>query len=308
MNGKNLYNQWQRFCAASNVPKEEVKQLYDIHKTEIKTTNPTLWFNFLNNAPLQEKDKDVPNIIENRDTEDITSHEQMIRDVYVTLKEIKSFLIFLVSEPSRHVKSFINLEEKTDINIIKKWTEGITFVMNKLKNSEEYNKNNFIIDLKQIYLLITEHLFPIPQIEKIGQILFINVTYESDIKIKLLFESKRKKYINEFIVPIIMKNDNSLNTVVFFYNSRELLNLIDNRYKSEVLYNNEYITTSQNKSVEVEFFVTHMIYLVLHAMLHLYCSVTFNNSYMNHEDHNYYKTVESVIPRPLFKFFLTPSM
>lgn len=304
MNSKNLYNQWQRFCAASNVPKNEVKRLYDSFKSEIKTTNPTLWFNFLKQIPLQEKNTDdIAETQENEDKTDKISYEQMIKDVYVTLTEIKSFLIFLVSEPSRHVKSFIDLEEKTDVNIIKKWTEGISVIMSKLKNSEEYNNNNYIMDLKQIYSLINDHLFSVPKIEKIGQVSFLNVTYESELKIKILFESKRKKYTNELIIPVIIKN-----AVVFFYNSKELLNLIDGRYRSEVLYNNDYITTSQNKSVEVEFFVTHMIYAILHAMIHLYCSVTFSNSYMNHEDHNYYKTVESIIPRPLFKYFLTPSL
>lgn len=304
MSSKNLYNQWQRFCAASNIPKDKVKQLYDEYKNEIKTTNPTLWFNFLEKIPLQENSNTNPP--ESYDTEENTlktTNEQMIKDVYNTLTEIKSFLIFLVSEPSRHVKSFIELEEKTDVNIIKKWTEGISSIMNKLKNTEEYNSNNYLIDLKQIYSLISENLFSIPNIEKIGQVSFVNVTYESDLKIKLLFESKRKKHTNEFILPVIVKN-----AIVFFYNTKELLNLIDNRYRSEMLYNNDYITTSQNKSVEIEFFVTHFIYTVLHAMLHLYCSVTFNNAYMNHEDHNYYKTVESIIPRPLFKYFLTPSL
>jgi hypothetical protein len=308
MNSKNTYNQWQRFCAASNVPKDQVKLLYDTHKSQIKTTNPTLWFNFLNKSSLQENDETstIPENTENEDSK--ASQEQMMKDVYITLKEIKSFLIFLISEPSRHVKSFINLEEKTDDNVLKKWSQGMAIVMNKLKNSEEYNNTNYIIDLKQVYLLISEHLFSIPQIEKIGQVSFVNVTYESDIKIKLLFETKRKKYINEFIIPIITKNDSNINSVIFFYNTNELLSLIDNRYRSELVYNNDYITTSQNKFVEIDFFLTHMIYTVLHSMIHLYCSVIFNNSFMSHEDHNYYKSVESIVPRPLFKYFLMPNL
>lgn len=314
MSSKNLYNQWQRFCAASNVPKDEVKRLYDTHKSEIRTSNPTLWFNYLNKSTFKEREEDdqditesTPDILKNDNNMQLNinkdAHEQVIKDVYDTLTEIKSFLIFLISEPSRHVKSFIELEEKTDVNILKRWTDGMTMIMNKLKHSEEYSNNNFIIDLKQIYSLLYEHIFSVPKIEKIGQVSFINVTHESDLKIKLLFESKRKRFSNEFIIPIIIKN-----AVVFFYNSKELLNLIDNRYRSEILYNNDYITTSPNKSVEFDFFITHMIYSVLHAMLHLYCSVIFNNSYMNHEDHNYYKTVEGTVPRPLFKYFLTPSI
>lgn len=312
MTSKNIFNQWQKFCSASNIPKEEVKRLYDAHKSEIRTSNPTLWFNLLKKAPLRERSKNQQEGSESLSRDDVTTntedtsnttHEQMVKDVYNTLTEIKSFLIFLTSEPSRHVKSFIELEEKTDVNVLKKWAEGISTIMNKLKNSEEYSNNNFIIDLKQIYSLINEHLFSIPKIENIGQVSFVNVTYESDLKIKLLFESKRKKYSNEFVVPVILRN-----AVIFFYNSKELLNLIDNRYRSEILYNNDYITTSQNKLVEIDYFVTHMIYCVLHAMIHLHCSVVFNNAYMNHEDHNYYKTVEGIIPRPLFKFFLTPSV
>lgn len=48
MSGKvNMYNMWQKFCASVNIPKDQVKTLYDVNKNEIKSTNPSLWYDFI---------------------------------------------------------------------------------------------------------------------------------------------------------------------------------------------------------------------------------------------------------------------
>lgn len=300
MSGKvNMYNMWQKFCASVNIPKDQVKTLYDANKNEIKSTNPSLWYDLIkkNNTSDSENTNDVS----------LPQHENdMLKDIYITLKEIKTFLMYLSSEPSRHVKSYINLEEKTDEIVLCKWAEGIKKIMLTLLTTEQFNGNNLIIDLKQIYNLISENLFSVPQINKSVEVTFYPITNESDTRIKILFQNKRLKYSNEFLIPTILKDEMQRMNVYFFYSMNELIHQIDLRYRSELVFHTDYITTSQSRNVEYEYYTTHIIYFVLHAMLHLHCSILFKDSFMNHNDFKYYKTVEKVIPKTLYKFFLAP--
>lgn len=337
----NVYNQFQRFCSKSNVPKEEVKKLYKLHRNKIKFSNPTLWAELIQNKSIQESVRQEKKNGEGEEEENVEGWEgegvgeeggektasgsgfdyspDMIRDIYHTLNDIKAFLHFLSSEPSRHVKSYISFEEKTDQNILNKWGAAMNQIMQTLRKTEQFNCNTnkvegnggegLIIDLKQIYVLINDHLLNIPQVDKNDDVNFVPVTYESDTRIKLLFETKRKTFVNEHIYPAIMKNEHSLkNGIYFFYNPRELLSLIEQRYRNEMVFHSEYITTSQSKLVEHDFYHTQFVYITLHAMLHLLCSILYKNSFLSHDDTLYYKTVENIVPKPLFRYFLMPNI
>jgi len=312
----NLYNEFQRYCSLSNIPKSQVKGLYVKHKNALKNTNPSLWDTIVDESPLQDynaeetTEQTLVEKVEEHTTENHLDFEKTIKDVYVTLSEIKSFLIYLCSEPSRHIKAYVTLEEKTDENILLKWSSGMNQIMGELSRTKELinGTSNLIIDIKQVYCLIKQFLFPTSEVDKIGSVTFLNIFNESDVRKKLLFDLKRKKYCNEFIIPVVTRNEIGKNAIYFFYNSRELLNLIEHRYSTEMMYHSEYISTAQLKVVEQEYFLTQMIYIVLHGMIHLHCSVHYNNSYLDHSDHNYYKTIENLVPKTLFRYFLTPNL
>ncbi|TLY46267.1 MAG: hypothetical protein E6K54_08505 [Gammaproteobacteria bacterium] len=310
---RNIFNEWQRFCSASNIKKSDVKTLYDKHRSTIKSTNPTLWFNIVGGAPLQQAqqeqdDLDIEEGVSGNVGKEKDQRDEFLKDIYVTLSEIKSFLIYLCSEPSRHVKSYIELEEKSDEGVLLKWSTGLGQIMSELDKTKEFSNANLIIDIKQIYLLVCKFLFPMVETEKLGPVQFVDVTPESETRIKMFFDTKRKKFFNELLIPVVTRNDKGNSVVYFFYSSREVLSLIERRYASEMMYHSDYVTTTQNKAVEQQFFLTQMVYVVLHGMLHLHCSLYYKNAYMAHEDHNYYQVVERIVPKPLYRYFLMPSL
>ena len=305
-NSSNLFNHWQKFCSIAGIPKSEVKPLYDLHKNELQNSNPSTWFNLFkkkNNNQTNDDDKNNTNSEWSNHQQTVTLEPELLKDIHITLREIKQFLIHLSCEPSRSVESFFTLESITDQKVLDKWAAGLSLVMSKLTASED---SQIIIDLNSVYELISEHLFKV-NLVNIVEVKFYHVTDQVDINIKILFDSKREKYPNEIVVPVITKNSHNQNVVYFFYNLAELLSVINRRFKTEHKYYNEYVKTTISKSVEKNFYITQMVYIVLHALIHLKCSIEFKDAYLSHEDANYFKTVESIVPRSLYKYFLQPN-
>lgn len=284
----NIFNRWQKFCSSHKIDRDVARVLYISNKDKIRE-NDAFWADIVSNFMKNRNDDSAEN----------NKMEESSSSVLTTLQEIKSLLIYLSSEPVRHVRSFIRLEDSSNQSVLNKWRQAMSFIMNATKVDES-------ISFAKIFNLLREKLIDIDL--KFMSVKFQAVDDTSNVHLKALFRKKRQEFLNELIIPVIIPDQPNSNnaTIYFLFNAKEIFTIIDSAYANETLTQNSVLTTRCAVTLEREFFLTRVIYMVLHAMIHLKCSLKFGNAFMTHDKHEYFDQLQMTVPQSLYGHFLQP--
>jgi hypothetical protein len=317
----NIFNMWQTFCNSNNVDRKLCIQLYKDNKHRIRKTmqveadpdwqsssstpkliNNLAWLDILRSngnivvldGEQQQQQQQQTIIIDDLIT--------LVPTIASTLKEIKQFLIYLSCEPTRKVRSYINLEDDCNSKVHHKWRAFVVHIMEHFRNTSNYS-------LKTIFDIIRLKLLDI-QIARDVDIRFKPVDTICNKQLQLIFKDKRDSFPNELIVPSIVGRigQQQHSTIYMLYDPREIFALIDIDYKRELSDSHVHSVLKVQFSINIEneFILTRLILIVLHAMLHLKCSLLYKQAFFSHESHLYFDLLEQIVPPPLYAYFLNP--
>lgn len=303
---KNVFNDWQKFCSVNKFNRETARNIYVLKKEQIKASESN-WLKILEEFNRQRKEiikecgeNDLERKIKkHHDSTDDVTHVGIPSSVITTLTEIKSLLLYLSSEPVRHVRSFIKLEDGNDHMVHERWRKGICSIMSELKADDA-------ISFKRIFELLREHLIDI-DLNSMA-VKFLGIDDIANTHFQVLFKKRREEFYNEIVMPVIISDKNSTGpvTIYMLYSPKEIFSIIESAYSTETTNRNSVLTTIMAENLEKEFFITRIIYFILHAMLHLKCALKYGNSFMTHKNHEYFDMLQVIVPPSLYMHFLQP--
>lgn len=299
---RNVFNDWQKFCATNKCNSETARCIYVLRKKQIKASESN-WSTILQDFNRQRDKINEESNEYGLEANNIKNHnaneKEIPSSIVDTLREIKSLLLYLSSEPARKVRSFIKLEDDSNQLVHQKWRKGICGIMSEVKPDE-------VISLKKIFELLREKIIDID----LGSmnVKFIGIDDTVSMHFQVLFKKKREEFYNEIIIPIIAPNNLNSESVTIYmlYNTKELFSIIDSAYSTEMSTRKSVLTTTTAEILEKEFFITRIIYFILHAMIHLKCALKYGNSFMTHNSHEYFDLLQVTVPPPLYVHFLQP--